>query len=121
MKKLVEPIIRIIEIIISACLLPLYNVKFFHDSFVSQVQTETGEFVYQSFDRYYSIMDNMKYDPFLIVPISIGVILLSIIYSSLSFVIKHKNLRCAAHIFFVCSVVFFLFVVYTASLVQRDY
>ena len=121
MKKPIEPIIRVIEIIINICLLPLFNVKFFHDVSVSQVQTETGEFVYQSVDHYYSIMDNIKYDPLLIVPMSIGIILISIIYSSLSFVIKHKNLKHASHIFFACSVVFFLFVVYTASLVQRDY
>ena len=46
---------------------------------------------------------------------------MSVLYSFLSFFIKHKNMKVASHIFAICSIGFFLLVLFLASLVSRDY
>ncbi len=119
MKRIIERVILTIEIIINACLIPLFKVKIFHEIAVLPGETEDGKFVTHRFDYYYSIIDNLRHDP-LIIYISIGLIALSII-ASLFALIKNRKLQRASHILSACSIAFFLFVLYSASLVQRCY
>ena len=121
MKRKISNIISVIEMTINLALLPLFHIKMFHEVSVIPGMDAEGNMVTFRSDHYYSIVDNLKYDPIGWIWISITLIGLSIIYSLLSFFIKHKNMKVASHIFAVCSIVFFLLVLFIASLVSRNY
>lgn len=118
MKRSIGKIIHMVEIVINLCLLPLFHVKFFHNVELIFDTTETGELVPRQIDRYYSIIDNLKYDPLLFVPMSVSLIVLSVIISIFAIFMKNRNMRTAGHIFTACSVGLFLFVLFIACLVQ---
>ena len=121
MNKLKSKIITIVEIFINLSLLPLFHVKFFHEVSVIPGMDAEGNMVTIRGDHYYSIIDNLKYDPMGWIWISVALIGISVLYCILSFFIKHKNMKVASHIFAICSIVFFLLVLFLASLVRRDY
>ncbi len=121
MKTKIHNIVSIMEILINISLLPLFYVKLFHEVSVLPGTDENGNMITQRFDHYYSIIDNLKYDPMGWIKISVALIIVSIIYCILSFFIKHKNMKITSHIFAVCSILFFLLVLFLAYLVRRDY
>ena len=118
MKRSIGNIIHVVEIVINLCLLPLFYVKFFHRVELVFVTSETGELLSQRIDKYYSIIDNLKYDPLFFVPMSVALIILSITVSIFSIFMKNRNMRTAGHIFAACSVFLFLFIFFIACLVQ---
>lgn len=121
MKTKIHNIISIIEILINLLLLPLFHIKIFHKiAFLPDVD-ENGDMIIKQFHYYYSIIDKLKNDPIGWIRISVGLIILSIVYCILSFFIKHKNMKITSHIFAICSILFFLLVLFLASLVRRDY
>lgn len=111
----------VIEIVINLSLLPLFHVKFFHEVAILPWVDENGNMITEKFDYYYSIVDNLKYDPIGWVWISEALIVTSVFYCVLSFFIKRKNIKVASHIFAVSSIVFFLLVLFLASSVRRRY
>ncbi len=121
MKRKTHNILSIIEIFINLSLLPLFHVKLFHEVSVIPGMDAEGNMVTIRGDHYYSIVDNLKYDPIGWIWISVALICIAILYCILSFFIKHKNMKVASHIFAICSIVFFLLVLFLASLVRRDY
>ncbi len=121
MKIKMHNILSIIEILINISLLPLFNIKLFHEVAVLPSIDENGNMITKKFYYYYSIIDNLKYDPVDWIRISVALIIMSIIYCILSFFIKHKNMKIASHIFAICSILFFLLVLFLASLVRRNY
>lgn len=114
-------IITFIEIGINLALLPLFHVKFFHEVAMIPGMDAEGNKIILETDCYYSIIDNLKYDPLGWIWLSVALIVVAVFYCILSFFIKHKNMKIASHIFAVCSVVFFLLVLFIASLIRRDY
>lgn len=121
MKRKTSNIISIIEMTINLALLPLFHLKMFHEVSVVPGMDAEGNMVTFRSDHYYSIVDNLKYDPIGWIWISIALIGISVLYSFLSFFIKNKNMKVASHIFAICSIGFFLLVLFLASLVRRDY
>lgn len=121
MRKSKSNIMTFIEIGVNLMLLPLFHIKFFHEVAVVPGMDAEGNMITVRTEHYYSIVDNLKYDFIPWVWISVALIITSIFYCALSFIIKHKNMKTASHIISVCSIVFFLLVFFLASLVSRDY
>lgn len=121
LKKLKSNIITFIEIGVNLALLPLFYVKFFHEVSILPGYDADGNFITIKQDHYYSIVDNLRYNPIRFVHISVALIVMSVIYCILSLFIKHKNMKIASHVFAICSVAFFLLVLFIASLVRKNY
>lgn len=119
MKKIKDILIPILQIIISFSLVPLFKVKFFKKIIVTPIVDDLGNTTFIQTIKTFSIIDKFKYDPLLLIPIAYSLITFTIIISFLSIFIKHKNLKIASLIFTICSVFYFLFLLWVTYLLRK--
>lgn len=115
MKARTCKLLRISELIVNICLLPLFRARMFRKVELVPVETESGEVLCTVVSRL-RLSEVLKYDPLLLIYIGLALTVYSILISVLSFIIKHEAIRKSAHVFAICSVGFFLFLVFLAFL-----
>ncbi len=121
MKKIIHKIALVLEALISLCLVPVFNLKIFHEVSIREGFNDAGEIVLKRTDHYYSIIDNLKYSSMNLVNISIALLVTALVSSLAALVYNTKKSNRISHTVFTVSIIFFLIVLLLASSVHRDY
>ncbi len=120
-KRIISVIASCIEVVVNICLYPLFYLDIFHEVSVREGINDAGEIVIKRTDHYYSIVDNLKYGSMNLVYFSWALIGASAVASLAAIVYKGKRAQKIGHITFAVSLAVFLFTLFLASTVHRDY